>query len=84
MHNLPISQSAARQVTTLSSPSDSLEVHYMQPIDPKGDQQHGGNNNHKSENNNKKGNLNNDKNDNNAGRDKKQRWKVKFHCKLSA
>jgi hypothetical protein len=66
-------------------------VHSVQSsTNPNGNQQPGGNrnkgrgNNHKGgRNNNKtKDNTNNDRSNNNDGEGKKEKWKVKFPCKL--
>ena len=79
---LSINQSASRQATALSQPTQSKSVLSVQSSDPKGNQQPR-RNKKKGKNNCKGGNKNenanyNDKNTRNAGGDKQTKHKVNF------
>jgi hypothetical protein len=90
---LSLSQPVAGQASTSSSTTtQSTDVHSVQSSsNPNGNQQPGGNkrkgrgNNRKggkNNNNKSKDDNNNDKSNNNVGEGKKEKWKVKFPCKL--
>jgi hypothetical protein len=93
LKELSLSQSVAGQDSSLSStPTQSTNAHVVQSLtNPNGNQQPRGNRN-KGRGNNQKGgrnnnnkpkdNANNDKLNNNDGERKKEKWKVKFPCKL--
>ena len=86
MNQFSINQSASRQATNSSQPTQTASVLSAQLSDQKGNQQLG-RNKKKGKKNRKGGNRNenansNDKNARNVGGDKHPKHKVKFPCKL--
>ena len=85
MNSFSINEFATKQATTSSTPTQLVDVHYLQSSNQKGNQQP--THNRKMGRNNKKGgnkkeNPNYDKNEKTIGGDKKTKRKVKFPYKL--
>ena len=86
MNFFSINQPSSGQAMTSSHPNQMADVHSLQSLNQKGNQQpernkKKGKNNHRGGNKNENANFN-DKNPRNAGGDKQSKRKVKFPCKL--